>query len=187
MVRVSRSAQERNAAIYGEVIANASTSVSLPRAQRANSDSNRPGKLADYRTAFRNVLKQLDLSTSRSKLLAIVANQRGAKDATSYEEIAYLGYPFSISETFQLRNTNATRPATTTASSHCRHTGFIFFSLGFIKSPLFLKLITCLHNVNISSVNEHAKYAILKQNKGFWGLFAPQSGHYRLIPGKFPL
>ncbi len=54
------------------------------------------------------VLKSLDLSNTRSKLLAIVANQRGATDAAAFAEIAYLGYPFSISETFQLRNTNAT-------------------------------------------------------------------------------
>ena len=54
------------------------------------------------------VLKMLDLSSTRSKLLAIVANMRGANDAVQYEEISYLGYPFSISETFQVRNTNAT-------------------------------------------------------------------------------
>lgn len=54
------------------------------------------------------VLKNLDLSQTTSKLLAIVANKRGANDAAQFEEITYLGYPFSISETFQLRNTNAT-------------------------------------------------------------------------------
>jgi hydroxymethylglutaryl-CoA lyase len=54
------------------------------------------------------VLAQLDLSTTSSKLLAIVANQRGANDAVQFDEITYLGYPFSISETFQVRNTNAT-------------------------------------------------------------------------------
>jgi len=54
------------------------------------------------------VLKGLDLSSSNSKLLAIVANKRGAEDAVNFEEIDYLGYPFSISETFQQRNTNAT-------------------------------------------------------------------------------
>ena len=54
------------------------------------------------------VLSQLDLDNTNSKLLAIVANQRGASDACQFEEIDYLGYPFSISETFQLRNTNAT-------------------------------------------------------------------------------
>ncbi|MDX1939253.1 MAG: hydroxymethylglutaryl-CoA lyase [Saprospiraceae bacterium] len=54
------------------------------------------------------VLNSLDLSFTESKLLAIVANQRGAEDAAQFDEITYLGYPFSISETFQLRNTNAT-------------------------------------------------------------------------------
>jgi hydroxymethylglutaryl-CoA lyase len=54
------------------------------------------------------VLNQLELSTTSSKLLAIIANERGAQDAASFEEINYLGYPFSVSETFQLRNTNAT-------------------------------------------------------------------------------
>ncbi len=54
------------------------------------------------------VLSKLDLSDTQTELLAIVANMRGAKDAVQYEEIKYLGYPFSISETFQLRNTNAT-------------------------------------------------------------------------------
>lgn len=52
------------------------------------------------------VLSRLELT--KSKLLAIIANVRGAEDACKFEEIAFLGYPFSISETFQLRNTNAT-------------------------------------------------------------------------------
>lgn len=54
------------------------------------------------------VLGQLELDQTDSKLLAIVANARGALDAAQFDEISYLGYPFSISETFQLRNTNAT-------------------------------------------------------------------------------
>ncbi len=54
------------------------------------------------------VLSQLDLSESKSKLLAIVANVRGANDACQFEEIDYLGYPFSISEIFQMRNTHKT-------------------------------------------------------------------------------
>jgi hydroxymethylglutaryl-CoA lyase len=54
------------------------------------------------------VLSQLDLSNSKSKLLAIVANVRGAVDASVYDEIDYLGYPFSISENFQMRNTSKT-------------------------------------------------------------------------------
>lgn len=53
------------------------------------------------------VLDTLDLSEVKTKLLAIVANRRGAEDACAFEQISYLGYPFSISETFQLRNTNA--------------------------------------------------------------------------------
>lgn len=53
------------------------------------------------------VLAQLDLEKTNSKLLAIVANERGAKDAVNFEEINYLGFPFSVSETFQQRNTNS--------------------------------------------------------------------------------
>ena len=52
------------------------------------------------------VLKHLELN-SQSKLLAIVANERGAVDACNFEEIDYLGYPFSVSESFQQRNTNS--------------------------------------------------------------------------------
>lgn len=54
------------------------------------------------------VLGQLNLSETKTKLLSIVANLRGAEEACQFEAIQYLGYPFSISETFQLRNTNAT-------------------------------------------------------------------------------
>lgn len=54
------------------------------------------------------VLDGLDLSTTESKLLAIVANVRGAVAACQYEPINYLGYPFSISENFQMRNTHKT-------------------------------------------------------------------------------
>ena len=55
-----------------------------------------------------DVLTKLELSASSPKLLAIIANARGAEDAVQFDEITYLGYPFSVSETFQLRNTNAT-------------------------------------------------------------------------------
>ena len=54
------------------------------------------------------IIDNLDLSNTKSKLLAIVANQRGALEASKYSSISYLGYPFSISETFQMRNTNKT-------------------------------------------------------------------------------
>lgn len=54
------------------------------------------------------VLEKLELEKTKTRLLAIVANKRGANDAAVFDQISYLGYPFSISETFQLRNTNAT-------------------------------------------------------------------------------
>jgi hydroxymethylglutaryl-CoA lyase len=54
------------------------------------------------------VLAQLDLAQTESKLLAIVANVRGAEAAIKHPEIQYLGYPFSISENFQMRNTHKT-------------------------------------------------------------------------------
>jgi hydroxymethylglutaryl-CoA lyase len=54
------------------------------------------------------VLSKLDISETTSKLLAIIANVRGANDACQYSEIDYLGYPFSISENFQMRNTHKT-------------------------------------------------------------------------------
>src|ERR1700712_2263376 len=54
-----------------------------------------------------DVLKGLQLDSTQSKLLAIIANKRGAEDALLHEEISYLGFPFSVSETFQQRNTNS--------------------------------------------------------------------------------
>ena len=54
------------------------------------------------------VLNKLDLSSTQSSLLAIVANFRGAENASHFDEIKYLGFPFSISETFQQRNANST-------------------------------------------------------------------------------
>jgi hydroxymethylglutaryl-CoA lyase len=54
------------------------------------------------------VLSRLDLSQTQSKLLAIIANTQGAEAASQHSEIRYLGYPFSISENFQMRNTHKT-------------------------------------------------------------------------------
>jgi hydroxymethylglutaryl-CoA lyase len=53
------------------------------------------------------VLKLLNLNDTQSKLLAIIANERGATEAAAYEQISYLGFPLSVSETFQKRNTNS--------------------------------------------------------------------------------
>lgn len=55
-----------------------------------------------------SVLQQLDLSQSKSKLLAIIANTQGATIASNHKQINYLGFPFSISENFQMRNTHKT-------------------------------------------------------------------------------
>ena len=55
----------------------------------------------------KEVLSNLELNNTSTKLLAIVANLRGAEEANSYDQINYLGFPFSISETFQKRNTNS--------------------------------------------------------------------------------
>ncbi|MDP4285768.1 MAG: hydroxymethylglutaryl-CoA lyase [Bacteroidota bacterium] len=56
----------------------------------------------------KKVIAALNLENSQSKLLAIVANARGAKEAAEFKKITYLGFPFSISPTFQMRNTNST-------------------------------------------------------------------------------
>jgi hydroxymethylglutaryl-CoA lyase len=56
----------------------------------------------------KEVIRGLDVMSSKTKLLAIVANSRGAQEAVTYDAISYLGFPFSISPTFQLRNTNST-------------------------------------------------------------------------------
>ena len=55
-----------------------------------------------------DILKRLHLNEKSAKLLAIIANLRGATDALEFEEIDYLGFPFSISEIFQMRNTGKT-------------------------------------------------------------------------------
>ena len=55
----------------------------------------------------KDVVKRLEMNDTNTKLLAIVANLRGAIDACIYDEITFLGFPFSVSETFQKRNTNS--------------------------------------------------------------------------------
>lgn len=82
------------------------------------------------------VLEQL--IESDTKLLAIVANERGAEDAAKFERIHYLGYPFSISETFQQRNTNASIEESLTRVEHINSICFknnkklvLYLSMGF--------------------------------------------------------
>lgn len=55
----------------------------------------------------KDVIGNLKFGNSSAKLLAIIANERGAREAVAFDEITYLGFPFSISETFQQRNTNS--------------------------------------------------------------------------------
>jgi len=54
-----------------------------------------------------DVVRSLESGVGKTKLLAIVANQRGAEEASVFDQITYLGFPFSVSETFQQRNTNS--------------------------------------------------------------------------------
>ena len=84
------------------------------------------------------VLSMLDLSQTSTKLLAIVANLRGVEDAVRYPEISYLGFPFSISETFQQRNTNSSISQSLDTVeqmlAHCDKAGktaVVYLSMGF--------------------------------------------------------
>ncbi|MEO5979208.1 MAG: hydroxymethylglutaryl-CoA lyase [Chryseolinea sp.] len=85
------------------------------------------------------VISQLELNKSSiSRLLAIVANTRGAKDACSYDAISYIGFPLSISETFQRRNTNKSIPEALNELGAirdvCSRTGkqlVVYISMGF--------------------------------------------------------
>lgn len=84
------------------------------------------------------VLEGLQLENTSTKLLAIVANARGATEAAAFPQINYLGYPFSISETFQQRNTNASmeeslirvEEITALCATH-RKEPVIYISMGF--------------------------------------------------------
>jgi hydroxymethylglutaryl-CoA lyase len=84
------------------------------------------------------VLSGLQLDQTSTSLLAIVANLRGAQDASSFDQIRYLGYPFSVSETFQQRNTNSSMQESLhrveEIVSLCSTTGkepVIYISMGF--------------------------------------------------------
>jgi hydroxymethylglutaryl-CoA lyase len=68
-----------------------------------------------------DVLKGLDVSSGSSALLAIVANERGAEQALGFNQINYLGFPFSVSETFQQRNTNSSIAESLTRTAAIQH------------------------------------------------------------------
>ena len=84
------------------------------------------------------VYDALDLENTKTKLLAIIANARGAETAVSFEKIKYLGFPFSISETFQQRNTNSSIAeafkTVETIQNLCQKSDkqlVVYFSMGF--------------------------------------------------------
>lgn len=86
----------------------------------------------------KEVLEQLDLSNTNTKLLAIVANLRGVEEAVKHKEINYLGFPFSISETFQQRNTNSSISQSLTIveemlnlCDQSQKTAVVYLSMGF--------------------------------------------------------
>jgi hydroxymethylglutaryl-CoA lyase len=86
----------------------------------------------------KEVVSQLQLQNSSTKLLAIVANQRGAAEAVMYDEISYLGFPFSISPTFQQKNTNSSMEESfdrvKVIKESCHKTGkelVLYLSMGF--------------------------------------------------------
>lgn len=86
----------------------------------------------------KEVLEQLDLSNTNTKLLAIVANLRGVEEAVKHKEINYLGFPFSISETFQQRNTNSSISQSLTIVEEMlnlcdqnQKTAVVYLSMGF--------------------------------------------------------
>lgn len=97
------------------------------------------------------VLAGLDLSKTKSKLLAIVANTRGAEEAVQHKQITYLGFPLSISETFQQRNTNKSITEALNTLSEiqtiCEVTGkqqVVYISMGFgnpYNDPYSIKLV----------------------------------------------
>jgi hydroxymethylglutaryl-CoA lyase len=84
------------------------------------------------------VFDRLDMSSTHSKLLAIVANKRGADNAVTFDQVTYLGYPLSLSETFQQRNTNRSIETALTDLSEIQNlslkhgkTLVVYLSMGF--------------------------------------------------------
>jgi hydroxymethylglutaryl-CoA lyase len=86
----------------------------------------------------KEVISKLEIRNPRTKLLAIIANGRGAEEAAVYDPVTYLGFPFSVSETFQQRNTNSSieesLKTVETVQNICVKSGkklVIYISMGF--------------------------------------------------------
>jgi hydroxymethylglutaryl-CoA lyase len=113
------------------------------------------------------VLNQLDLSVTKSKLLAIVANTRGAEEASKFEKISYLGFPLSISETFQQRNTNKSIVeainSLTEIQEICKKTNKVlvtYISMGFgnpygdmYDAEVVVKFADILHSLDVKIIS----------------------------------
>tara|TARA_B100000768_G_scaffold5483_1_gene6530 strand:- start:136 stop:987 length:852 start_codon:yes stop_codon:yes gene_type:complete len=113
------------------------------------------------------VLDHLDLSLTNSKLLSIVANLRGAKNACEFSQIDFLGYPFSISENFQMRNTNKTINESISElkeilnlSDKYNKEVVVYLSMGFGNPygdpwnyEIVQKYIELLYNMNIKNIS----------------------------------
>jgi hydroxymethylglutaryl-CoA lyase len=113
------------------------------------------------------VLDHLDLSLTNSKLLSIVANLRGAKNACEFSQIDFLGYPFSISENFQMRNTNKTINESISElndiinlSNKFNKQVVVYLSMGFGNPygdpwnyEIVQKYIDLLYNMNIKNIS----------------------------------
>jgi hydroxymethylglutaryl-CoA lyase len=113
------------------------------------------------------VLSLLDLHKSQSKLLAIIANVRGAEDSFHFPEIDYLGFPLSLSETFQQRNTNASiskaLETVETVQNLCQTKGkelVVYLSMGFgnpygdpYSPELVAEFVQKLDNLEIKTIS----------------------------------
>jgi hydroxymethylglutaryl-CoA lyase len=135
------------------------------------------------------VVKKLDLSGSTTKLLAIVVNERGAREACTFDQITYLGYPFSVSETFQKRNTGASiaesLDSVRAINDLCRTYGkelVIYISMGFGNpygdkwdAPIVMKWVNNLSRlgINIFSVADTAGIATSENINYLFGHLKP--------------
>lgn len=114
----------------------------------------------------KEVIPQLQMNGVATKLLTIIANTRGAEDAVQFDEITYLGFPFSISETFQLRNTNKTIAESITQVAEiqnlCVQKGkqlVVYISMGFgnpygdeYNAEVAIKWVGELHKLGIKNI-----------------------------------
>ena len=140
----------------------------------------------------KEVIRQLDFSRSNSKILTVVVNERGAQEAVQFEQIDCLGYPFSISETFQMRNTHKTIQESLTVlrsiyaiSAAAKKELVVYLSMGF-GNPYGEEWNLDLVNYWVSElVNIGVKVISLSDTVGSSNASIIESVYRFLIP-KFP-